>query len=1320
MLPEDLEGLSEYSIKLLAQLCRPDHLQAQFCYPVPDLETYQYGWKIQKESTGAYPGRHFGHMMAAAQDPRVAELHRQLENLPMLTGRPPPSWCKAIDVMIEKKAGNFQVDKLRAICLFDTIANHSFKFLGKAMMKEAEAHGLLAKEQGGSRKGHRANYIGLEKRLSFDMSRQLRRVMALCSNDARACYDRIVHSVASMCLQRVGVPKPAVICMFSTIQDLEHKIRTIYGDSATHFGGRKDKRLYSVPVSTIGQGNGAGPQIWAIVSTPVLNMLRSEGLLMSYQGALTGTKVSFVGYSFVDDTDLGICAAHLTEPEQVVSEMQRSLDHWEGGLRATGGAIAPEKTFWYLLNYKWHADGSWSLKSESECPASLQVKDMHGVMQTIQRYPTNHAERTLGIYLAPDGNEKRQEQVLYEKSVAWANKLKGSHLPKHLATTAYLTTIDKTFSYPLVATCLTFKQCQHIQSPAMTAALQLSSIGKDLPVVARTGPVKYQGLGLPDVYSTQLYSHLEALAFASENPTRNTSQLLRVSAEQLKLELGVNGPLFGVDMGRVHVTTDTWLTFTAGCCSTHSIQVLDDLPDFVARRDGDQLLMECFRRDSSLSPTTLGILNRCRMYLQVLWLSDIVSADGLMVTELAWKGQRDSTRNSTYSWPLQGNLAAHGWATWKATLQSHWCTQGRQLRQPLGAWDSQEPTTRFFFSPRLDRLLESTDHGWFQYGYSGTGCRRRVRTFTKLSWSQPKPTDLVRASVQTVSSTVVRLCSWGESVDAHQGTQPLSVLDTFRQRLPAPSRWILDHVQLPEDDGLSIAAAIQAKTAIAVSDGSFEPFLQTGAAATTIQGPTAVLTIAAQCVSPGEKDDQSAYRSELIGLYQTIVLVHLVCDHYKVTEGSLELACDGLSALKQATKVKSPTPLSQMHFDIISACKKLMRQTPIEWKTRHVLGHQREKGGFEGSPLIGPLDRWAKLNDDMDEAAKMHRLQHADRATNPMPQFLYGEISPICINGIKLCCRVQAAIREQVNSPPLLAYWRRKEKFGNATETAVDWKATHKAMKLLPLGRRQHQTKMVAKFVPVRYRMKLRKHSTEDTCPTCLAQPTPVTVCETVGHLYKCPSASAVWKEKLEAFDESLATLGTEPGVRVAIVENLQAWRTDSPAPVRTDSTAHALVVAQNHLGWHAAFEGRFAIGWAEAQERHYRATPSKPYHNGRRWLSQVIKKLFEISWDLWTHRNNELHKRDTGIRILELHQDVADEFTQGTCNIPRLKLLMKPGLDHIRMRAPTHLVAWLYQIRAERDLFAQQTPEGAMIERQQSFMRRLFQPPLQTTNEHT
>ena len=61
--------------------------------------------------------------------------------------------------------------------------------------------------------------------------------------------------------------------MLTTIENLNHYIRTIYGNSTLSFGGS----LWVIAVQGIGQGNGGGPTMWALVSTPVLNMLQAEG-----------------------------------------------------------------------------------------------------------------------------------------------------------------------------------------------------------------------------------------------------------------------------------------------------------------------------------------------------------------------------------------------------------------------------------------------------------------------------------------------------------------------------------------------------------------------------------------------------------------------------------------------------------------------------------------------------------------------------------------------------------------------------------------------------------------------------------------------------------------------------------------------------------------------------------------------------------------------------------------------------------------------------------------------------------------------------------
>ena len=94
----------------------------------------------------------------------------------------------------------------------------------------------------------------------------------MCSNDAKSCYDRTVHNFASLCLQRIGAPVEPIVSMFQTIQNLNHYIRTVHGVSDRSFTGAH----WASPIHGVGQGNGAGPQIWAAVSTPLLNMLRDE------------------------------------------------------------------------------------------------------------------------------------------------------------------------------------------------------------------------------------------------------------------------------------------------------------------------------------------------------------------------------------------------------------------------------------------------------------------------------------------------------------------------------------------------------------------------------------------------------------------------------------------------------------------------------------------------------------------------------------------------------------------------------------------------------------------------------------------------------------------------------------------------------------------------------------------------------------------------------------------------------------------------------------------------------------------------------------
>ena len=268
-----------------------------------NCDEYKEGWKKVNERTSSSPsGLHVGHWKCGSTDPRINWINTCLANIPYMSGYSPRRWQRGTNVMIEKKKGVFKVDKLRAILLYEADFNLNNKYLGRLMMRKAEKARVLAPEQYGSRKKKSAVSHALNKRLTFDILRQQKKSGAICSCDLKSCYDRIVHSFATLTMMRAGAAESACVSMFSTIQKLKHHVRTAFGDSEDSFGGEPWRDLE--PLMGVGQGNGAGPAIWAVLSTIFFDTLRDNGFGAILKAPFSKNVIHLAGYGFVDDTDL--------------------------------------------------------------------------------------------------------------------------------------------------------------------------------------------------------------------------------------------------------------------------------------------------------------------------------------------------------------------------------------------------------------------------------------------------------------------------------------------------------------------------------------------------------------------------------------------------------------------------------------------------------------------------------------------------------------------------------------------------------------------------------------------------------------------------------------------------------------------------------------------------------------------------------------------------------------------------------------------------------------------------------------------------------
>ena len=76
----------------------------------------------------------------------------------------------------------------------------------------------------------------------------------------------------------------------------------------------------------------------------------------------------------------------------------------------------------------------------------------------------------------------------------------------------------------------------------------------------------------------------------------------------------------------------------------------DDLPLLESFRINDKSIIESFVLNG-FKNIELKMLNECRMFLRVTFLSEIATADGLMIEGWAWRGFKSSLTINQYIWP---------------------------------------------------------------------------------------------------------------------------------------------------------------------------------------------------------------------------------------------------------------------------------------------------------------------------------------------------------------------------------------------------------------------------------------------------------------------------------------------------------------------------------------------------------------------------------------------------------------------------------------------------------------------------------------------
>lgn len=1293
-------GTDKYT-KILLKYFKQDNTVARQG-PIPNTWTvsdYARSWKCKRESTSSGDSSlHFGHFKAVAEDINIMTVHAEIANICTMSGYSLPRWLRSLDVMIPKKIDSHFADKLRLINLMEPCFNHQNGLHSRRVMYRAEQDQQIAMEQFGSRKHHSAIDHALNKVLTFDYLRLLKRPGIIVANDAKSCYDRIVLMTAYLALRRLGMQPAAIASMFNTIQHMKHFTRTAFGTSEASYGGDE----WDILPNGILQGNAFGPTVWAVTSTPILDMMRNEGHGILCIAPCSEETSLISGFAFVDDADLAEMAGQDDTIIDLMIKAQDGLDLWEGGIWATGGAIVPEKSDWVLVDFEWSTNGRWTYKQASQ-RNKLYVKGPNRVRSPLKQLDSNTGRLTLGVHIAPDGNWEDQVQYLRDKSKDWAEHIRTGHIRREDAWRSLTHCITKTIEYCLPATYMSRQQLNRIYAPALNRGLAASGIIRSMNRSICYGEIKYQGLGLRNPYYIQGIEHIKRLLNHGTSDT-TTGKLLRANIELTKLEVGVGNDLFSFSFEKYgFLATNGWVKDTWKFLWEFNISFSEQTTNPPLLRIQDSYIMEDFVKSNKFHRHTLLSAQRCMLFLNVKTLSDIVDAAGTGICRNAFHGTHSRQRFSRYEiYPNTTPPTSADWTQWKRAL----CiTYGLQyetdaLQKPLMQWTNEDPLWIWFFEATENRLYKRIDKGGLIFEIfttRSTNNRRSRRNHCRPYIRSGRNVDLLPptawpASVHTTSATssYIHLDSFFIPEMFAAPANPPTTLRTFSPAsltdsiatLDPSIRWTLDTCTIPADDGKALAQLIREGAAIGLSDGSYKQQYGTAGFILYSNTPDCSFVGMLPCLGPFHQHD--AYRSELSGLLALVTALQAICSFHNISHGGVVIGCDNDNALERCFDPDWYIDASTENWDIIKSVRHTVSNLPIAITMQKVAGHRDDTVDWS------ELNLFEQLNVQCDSMAKLYWQDTFPLAHPIIIHNLPGEGWSVHIQGTKVVQHLNNTLYEYCSTPLILQTWRITRNLDAITTSEINWEALGKAMTRVPRSRRIFVTKHVSNNASTGINMMKRKERDYDHCPRC-KQPH-----EDKLHILRCPAESAqdAWNLAMHKLEEAMQKLRCPPDLPTAIITHLSLWRHGQDHhfvhPFRWTSLTTQILYAQNDIGWDLLLDGCCSQAWAEIMDLYLKSIEST--NTGLRWTSALIRKLWDTSWDMWDHRNRQIHGDTPDNQLLGMDiidADIRKEYTAG-CN--RLmtsdeKALFNIPLDKLLALTAQRRRAWLDKAEAAREL---------------------------------
>ena len=1171
----------------------------------------------------------------------LCQLHLRLLNYALTRGHSYVRWQQVINSMLWKEHGNHKIHRTRVIHLFEADYNLALSLKWREALFQAERTGLLYKGQYGSRPRKSAYDPVLLEVLQTEVSRITRKSMVMMNFDATSCYDRILPSLANLASRKFGVPPTVAQMNVTTLENTSYRLRTGLGVSSTGYSHCDDYPIYG-----IGQGAGNASQTWNFLSSVLLQCHEDQVEGAKYESPDKTEHVSLPMVGFVDDNNGQCNQFHSDKPvpiEDLVAQARHEITTWNSLLRASGGALELSKCTYQIMAWGFTVAGAPILKGGKFGPEIYVPDDDHpGRQLLIPQLSAHSAHKTLGHYISPAGTNKKQLEVLKERSDGVASTLMASGLSRSETWTYYFSTYLPSVGYSLPMQHFGQKELNQVQSKALNCIIARCGFNRHTHRAIIFGSTRYGGANFRHLYTMQGAGQLQVFLRFWRLPSTQAGQLLRISVAWLQVATGVSFSVFQDVSTSITYSDSLWLMSIREYLNTIGGQ-MELSPNYVPRmaRENDSFIMDLILASNWFNARELKALNWCRLYLQAVFISDVSNVHGTHIDMNMYKGivGHDKSSITLMHQFVQDRPSNRSWSLWrKATLL--WSTEHGKLRTSLGPWchhqtGSHRRVWPCHYGGGILYTRLHLDHKKYQVWTLTEGSTTH-RVAGNIINATEIPTDAYPVEARRQFPVGFRVLAMTTSqqapatVESHynDATEYFLSFETWESELLGATKIAVD--------AQSVIDTLQSSCVLAC-DGSVNSY-EAGSFGWTLSNLNGQ-----RCATnngPVRGSRITSYRAEGHGILSATRFLARIHDftHTNTTPMTVKIVCDNISMVRNVKKFlrlledqdSLEVPGGDQHFtlqplqpewDVLNE----VWHTIKDWSgltIAHVKGHQDTITPAESLSLE------ATLNVEADALAGQYLRQHP----TPLHRchlFPHTHVH-LHLDGHTITYRHALRIRNADSDANMIRYLKEKYQWNDATFERINWNVHGKAIRS-QRHRKTHITKLVHDILPTNRVQHRWNPQHSNKCALCQREE------ETRDHLMQCDSA-AVWRSKcLRTIGMKCEGLRTHKGLESVLIRGLLAiFQGHNTLTVGEGYSQEltTLIYSQNAIGWSQLFNGRWSTQWSIIQGS-FMGDDVTQHRSpmGDRWNVALIQDLWALWYELWDSRNAAVHGVDEGSR---------------------------------------------------------------------------------------